>query len=84
MEILKNFRIAPKFFFALQQIYKKTEQKLFLEKKNFVPENIFVSLKKNYFWNFMKWGLKGGFQLMLILGFLGMYFDAAVVFVTKS
>ena len=24
----------------------------------------------------------GGFQLMLILGFLGMYFDAAVVFVT--
>ena len=27
---------------------------------------------------------KGGFQLMLILGLLGMYFDAAVVFVTKS
>ena len=28
--------------------------------------------------------LKGGFQLMLILGLLGMYFDAVVVFVTKS
>ena len=27
---------------------------------------------------------KGEFQLMLILGLLGMYFDAAVVFVTKS
>ena len=25
-----------------------------------------------------------GFQFMLILGILGMYFDAAVVFVTKS
>ena len=25
-----------------------------------------------------------GFQFMLILGLLGMYFDAAVVFVTKS
>jgi hypothetical protein len=27
---------------------------------------------------------KGGFQLMLIMSLLGMYFDAAVVFVTKS
>ena len=27
---------------------------------------------------------KGGFQLILILGLLGMYFDAAVVFVTNS
>ena len=26
----------------------------------------------------------GGFQLMTILGLLGMYFDAVVVFVTKS
>jgi hypothetical protein len=32
----------------------------------------------------MKWALKGGFQLMLILGLLDMYFDAAVVFVPKS
>jgi hypothetical protein len=27
---------------------------------------------------------KGGFQLKLILGLLGMYFDAAVVFVTRQ
>ena len=27
---------------------------------------------------------KGGFQLMLILGLLAMYFDAAKVFVTNS
>ena len=26
----------------------------------------------------MKWGLKGGFQLIQILGLLGMYFDAVV------
>ena len=32
----------------------------------------------------MKWGLIGGFQLMLILGLLGIHFDTAVVFVTKS
>ena len=33
----------------------------------------------------MNRGLKGGFhQLMQILDLLGMYFDAAVVFVTKS
>ena len=28
--------------------------------------------------------MKRGFQLMLILGLLGVYFDAAVIFVTKS
>ena len=32
----------------------------------------------------MKWGLKGGFQLMQILDLSGMYFDAAVVFVSNS
>ena len=31
-----------------------------------------------------KKGPKGGFQLILILGLLGMYFDAAVVFVTSQ
>ena len=31
----------------------------------------------------MNWGLKGGFQLMQILGLLGMYFDAVVVEVEK-
>ena len=30
------------------------------------------------------WLWKGGFQLMQILGLLGMYFDAVVVFVTNS
>ena len=29
-------------------------------------------------------GLKGGFQLMLIMDLLNMYFDAAVVFFTNS
>ena len=33
---------------------------------------------------FIKKVWKGGFQLMLILGLLGMYFDAVVVFVTNS
>ena len=31
----------------------------------------------------MKWGLKGRISIDQILGLLGMYFDAAVVFVTK-
>ena len=31
----------------------------------------------------MKWGLKGGFQLMQIMGLLGMCFDPAVAFVTS-
>ena len=43
----------------------------------------FTSLEK-VFENSMKWGLKGGFQLMQILGLLGMYFDAVVVDVEKS
>ena len=34
---------------------------------------------KTVFEKFMKWGLKGGFQLMQILGLLVMYFDAVVV-----
>ena len=35
-------------------------------------------------YQFIKKVGKGGFQLMLILDLLGIYFDAAVVFVTKS
>ena len=31
----------------------------------------------------MKWSLKGGFQLMQILGLFGMYFDSVVVEVEK-
>ena len=50
-----------------------------------------ISEQSEKFWKFLfleiyiiKKVWKGGFQLMLILGLLGMYFDAAVVFVTKS
>ena len=52
--------------------------------KNF--ESLRKFLKNYIFWNLLsKFGLwKGGFQLMLILGLLGMYLDAAVVFVTNS
>ena len=38
-----------------------------------------IYLVKTVFENFMKWGLKGGFQLIQILYLLGMYFDAVVV-----
>ena len=34
--------------------------------------------------SFMKWGLKVGFQLMQMLGLLGMYFDAVSIEVEKS
>ena len=38
-------------------------------------------LNKNSFLKFKKWGLKGGgFQLIQILGPLGMYFDAFLLF----
>ena len=50
-----------------------------------------ISERSENFWKFLflkiyfiKKVWKGGFQLMLILGLLGMYFDAAVVFVTNS
>ena len=49
------------------------------------------SEQSEIFWNFsflkiyfIKKVWKEGIQLMLILGLLGMYFDAVVVFVTKS
>ena len=38
-----------------------------------------IDLKKTVFENFMKWGLKGEFQLIQTLGFLGIHFDAVVV-----
>ena len=50
---------------------------LFLKKK-------IVSLNKTSFEILWSEVWKEGFQLMLILGLLGMYFDAAVVFVTNS
>ena len=51
------------------------------QKKNFgAIRNFLIFFKKHK----VKKVWKGGFQLMLILGLLGMYFDAAVVFVTNS
>ena len=61
-----------------------TDQKLFLKQIFFVPEKKVFSLKKTAFEILWSEFWKGGFQLMLILSLLGMYFDAAVVFVTKS
>ena len=78
----KNFGSLRKFFLLYNTW--KTEQKLFLEKKNLFLKKNFVSLKKiasEILWSEV-W--KVGFQFMLILGLLGVYFDAAVVFVTKS
>ena len=50
-----------------------------------------ISQRSEKFWKFLflkiyfrKNVWKVGFQLMLILGLLGMYFDAAVVFVTRQ
>ena len=50
-----------------------------------------ISEQSEIFWNFLfleiyiiKKVWKGGFQLMLILGLIGMKFDAAVVFVTSQ
>ena len=59
-------------------MYKKFQSDL----KIFESENFWkFSFLKIYL---IKKVRKGGFQLMLILGLLGMYFDAAVVFVNKS
>ena len=79
----KIFRNTPKFFFALQ--YENTWTKVVTWKKKILFLKIkFVSLKKitlEILWSEV-W--KVGFQFMLILGLLGMYFDAVVVFVTNS
>ena len=50
---------------------------------NIVKQDLHTYFIITVFENFMKWSLKGC-QLMLILGLLSVYFDAAVVFVTKS
>ena len=54
---------------------------MFLRKKNFVSEKKNVRLKKTSFEILSSKVWKGGFQLMLILVLLGMYFDAAMVLV---
>ena len=55
-----------------------------LEKKILFLKKKIVSLEKTSFKILWSEVWKGGFQLMLILGLLGMYFDAAMVFVTNS
>ena len=82
MKIFKKFTITPKFFFALQ--YIKNWTKVVPWTKFFCSWKKIVSLKKNSFEILWSGVWKGGFQLMLILGLLGMYFDAAVVFVTSQ
>ena len=63
-QILKKKKISDhsEIFFALQ--YIKTEQKLFLGQKFFVPEKKNVSLKKTSFENFITVVRKGGFQFL--------------------
>ena len=70
-------------FFALQYI-KNWTKVVALKKKILFLKKKFVSLKKNSFEILWSEVWKVGFQFMLILGLLGVYFDAAVVFVTKS
>ena len=82
-KISKIFESLRNFFFALQ--YLKNWTKVVSWKKIFCSwKKNFVSLKKISFEFLCSEVWKGGFQLMLILGLLGMYFDAAVVFVTIS
>jgi hypothetical protein len=83
-----NFFRLTIFFFRNKIVFSK-EQLWFSfltivkQKKN--------SERSKFFWKFsflkiyfIKNVWKVGFQFMLILGLLGMYFDAVVVFVTKS
>ena len=65
-------------------IHNKTEQKLFLGIFFFFFKILYVSPKKTSFVILCSEVWQGGFQLLLILGLLGMYFDVAMVFVTKS
>ena len=65
-------------------IHKKLNKSCSLDKIFLFLKKKIVSLKKTSFEILWSGVWKGGFQLMLILGLLGMYFDAAVVFVMKS
>ena len=58
-------------FFCLT-IHKKLNKSCSLEKIFLFPKKNFVSLKK-YFWNFMKWGPKGGISILVENGPLGCY-----------
>ena len=58
-------------------MYCKAKKKISERSENFLKFSFFKIYIIKKVW-------KGGFQLMLILGLLGMYFDAAEVFVTNS
>ena len=75
-----------------KEIFFRLTKFFFRNKKNFSKEQLLFSflgiVKQKKFRRDSKifeiWVWKGGFQLMLILGLLGMYFDAAMVFFTIS
>ena len=75
-------------FFFRNKIFFSKKQLLFSflciekQKKNLErSENFWIFLFLKIYFTKKVW--KGGFQSMLILGLLGMYFDAAVVFVSN-
>ena len=71
-------------FFQTNKIFFQ-EQKIFFQGTTFVQ--FFMFCKAMYWFlkiYFIKNVWKVGFQLMLILGLPGMYFDAVVVFVTSQ
>ena len=85
----------PHFIKFQKNIFIFQEQKKFVQGTTFVRFFMYskpkISEWSENFWKFLflkiyfiKKVWKGGFQLMLILGLLGMYFDAAVVFVTSQ
>ena len=80
----KIFKIfgSLQFFLALQ--YIKNWTKVVPGQNFFVPEKKKCLSKKTSFEILWSGVWKGGFQSMLILSLLGMYFDAAVVFLTNS
>ena len=81
--IVKQKKISEQSESFWKFLFLKIYLTIFCDKLFFVPEKKNVSLKKTSFEILWSKVWKGGFQLMQILGFLGMYFDAAVVFVTS-
>ena len=71
-------------FFFCFTIHKKMNKSCSLNKIFLSLKKKVSSLKKTSFEILWSEVWKGEFQLMLILGLLGMYFDAAVVFLTNS
>ena len=74
-------KISKVIFFRLTIFFSETKKSF--QRTTFIWFLYIVMQKKKSKIYFIKKVWKGGFQLMLILGLLGIYFDAAVVFVTK-